>query len=351
MSAKSTRQSVELRRERFWWLNNQILPNTKLPHSAFKVAYRISEGFNDQHSDGRCWESCKSIGDACGLSEQSVVRLVHLLHAEGDLRVEWGQQGSGHSNQYWMIVKPPPVEVSDEVKPPPVEVSDEVSAEIKPPSVEVSEKIKPPPVGKKPPPVEVNLSIEPSTPFGGALEDIPAAAFGDPGPNGPPQAAAGKKKKKDRRHGAGNGSATHPGNGPATPPGYDDVVPHWSEFTFLRETIWKRGDPKDHGFPQRRQDDIAAWTAALTRGSPEEIIAGAKKWAAAKADQPHMLTQLSIWLNADGWKMEPPRNKASSNGGGRGKSKSRRSHGDGESIRDELHKELAERMRRKGAMQ
>ena len=308
MSNKSTRQSVELRRQRFWWLNHQVLPDPELPASAKLVLYRISEGFNDQQSDGRSWEGYKSIADAIGMSEPTVVAMVHRAEALGHIRVEWGQKGSGHSNQYWMIIKPQPAEW-------------------------------------KPQPADMNQSIEPRHTFGVPLEDIPASAFGDPGPNGPPHGVAGKKKKKDRHRHAGAG------NGGAAPPGYDNAVPHWQEFTFLRGTIWKRGHSKD-GNPKRRQEEITAWIAALDRSaSPDTILAGAKKWRDAYADQPYMMPQLADWLNASSWDTPPPKRKA--NGGSRRRSKggARRSRGDGASVRDELHEKLAERMRRKEAMQ
>jgi hypothetical protein len=117
MSGKFRRQSPELTRQRFLWLNHQVLPDPDLPASAFKVAYRIGDGFNDQQSDGRAWESCKEIGNAIAMSEKTVITMVRRLHARGHLRVEWGQQGRGHPNNYWMISKPASAQVSDEIKP------------------------------------------------------------------------------------------------------------------------------------------------------------------------------------------------------------------------------------------
>jgi hypothetical protein len=64
--SKFLRQSPEFKRQRFLWLD-QVLVDPELPASAFKVAYRISDGFNDVQHDGKAWESCKSIADAIGI--------------------------------------------------------------------------------------------------------------------------------------------------------------------------------------------------------------------------------------------------------------------------------------------
>ena len=132
-------------------------------------------------------------------------------------------------------------------------------------------------------------------------------------------------------------------------------MPHWQEFASLRGTIWKRGWPSD-GKPQRRQEDIDAWTAALAKGaSPEAILAAAREWAATFENFNgglNYLPTLALWLNDDGWKKKPPKYQAKANGGGRrSKGGGRRSRGDGAAVRDELHEKLAERMRRKEAMQ
>ncbi len=116
-STKFRRQSPELMRQRFLWLN-QVLIDPELPASAFKVAYRISDGFNDIQRDGEAFESGKKIGIAIGMSEGTVIAMVRRLHDRGHLRVEWGQQGRGHPNKYWLVLKPQSAEVSDdEIKP------------------------------------------------------------------------------------------------------------------------------------------------------------------------------------------------------------------------------------------
>jgi hypothetical protein len=112
MSSKYSRQSPELKRQRFLWLD-QVLVDPELPASAFKVAYRIGDGFNDVQQDGRAWEGCKEIARAIGMSEKTVITMVRRLNARGHLRVEWGKQGRGHPNNYWMILRPASTQVSD----------------------------------------------------------------------------------------------------------------------------------------------------------------------------------------------------------------------------------------------
>jgi hypothetical protein len=181
---KFSRQSPELKRQRFAWLD-QVLIDRELPASAFKVAYRIGDGFNDVQHDGKAWESCKEIGNAIAMSEKTVITMVRRLHARGHLRVEWGQQGRGHPNNYWMIIKPASAQVSDEIK----------SASMP----------------RKPAPTQESHSIEPSDPYGVTLERDTAASAG-PAPDGAPTSAAG----------AG-----------------DTAVPHGQEQAALR-AVWAR---------------------------------------------------------------------------------------------------------------
>jgi hypothetical protein len=116
MGNNFSRQSPEFKKQRFRWLD-QVLVDPELPASAFKVAYRIGDDFNDVQQDGRAWEGCKEIARAIGMSEKTVITMVRRLNARGHLRVEWGKQGRGHPNNYWMILKPASTQVSDQIKP------------------------------------------------------------------------------------------------------------------------------------------------------------------------------------------------------------------------------------------
>ena len=87
----------------FRWLH-QVNIDVELPLSAMKVAVRLSGDFNEAQ-DGMAWPSCITIAEAIGLSETAVIRSVRVLEARKHVRINWGKQGRGHSNQYWMIEK------------------------------------------------------------------------------------------------------------------------------------------------------------------------------------------------------------------------------------------------------
>lgn len=149
----TSRQSPELKRKRFAWLD-QVLIDPKLPGTAFKVAYCVSDGFNDRDYDGKSFKSYKIIGDEIGRSEATAITMVRRLEARGHLKVEWGQQGSGHVSQYWMILKPQSAKVLEAGKPQSAKVSaaqenlsplkiKPQSAKIKPQSAKESHRNKP----------------------------------------------------------------------------------------------------------------------------------------------------------------------------------------------------------------
>jgi hypothetical protein len=252
---KFSRQSPELKRQRFAWLD-QVLIDRELPASAFKVAYRIGDGFNDVQHDGKAWESCKEIGNAIAMSEKTVITMVRRLHARGHLRVEWGQQGRGHPNNYWMIIKPASARVSDEIKPASTP--------------------------RKPAPTQESHSIEPSDPYGVTLERDTAASAG-PAPDGAPTSAAG----------AG-----------------DTAVPHGQELAALR-AVWERkahavADDKPAAIKVQQQ----ALDIALQSVSFDVILAAAKPWAEAYDPENNgrrFLYKLEDWLNTRGWKAPPPK--------------------------------------------
>jgi hypothetical protein len=87
----------------FRWLH-QVNADADLPLSAMKVAVRLCGDFNEEQG-GMAWPSCSTIAAAIGLSKGTVINVIRALQARGHLRIEWGKQGRGHSNQYWMIEK------------------------------------------------------------------------------------------------------------------------------------------------------------------------------------------------------------------------------------------------------
>ena len=138
----------------FGWLH-QVNADAKLPLSAVKVAIRLSSDFNEGKG-GMAWPSCSTIADAIGLSEHAVIRAVRALEARGHLRIKWGKQGRGHSNQYWMLERQPdlfdeeklaPAPVSDKKKPAPAHVFEQEKTQEK---TCASDTGKPAPASRKP---------------------------------------------------------------------------------------------------------------------------------------------------------------------------------------------------------
>jgi hypothetical protein len=93
------------------------------------VCLELTDYFNEDDKDGRAWPSCKTIGDAINVHEVSVLRSMRRLEATGHLYVVWGKQGKGHTNQYWMILKPAPTQL---IKPAPTQVKKPASKFAKP---------------------------------------------------------------------------------------------------------------------------------------------------------------------------------------------------------------------------
>jgi hypothetical protein len=115
---------------------HQVNHNPELPSSDLAVCLELSCYFNEDDQDGRAWPGCKTIGDAIGLSETTVIRSVRRLEKHGHIRVIWGTQGRGHPNQYWMIVKPAPAQVLEPEKPAPVQGRKPASVTRKPAPVQ-----------------------------------------------------------------------------------------------------------------------------------------------------------------------------------------------------------------------
>ena len=168
--------SKEFKRRRFEWLD-QVIGKAEYPASAFKVAYRIAQKCNEER-EGAAWESCKTIGEAIGLSESTVITLVRRLQKGGDLNVEWGRQGRGHSNRYWMLLKPQSTKVF------------------------------------KPQPAKV---LEPKENLGSRRENLENA----PGKPWPAKEISSKNSIKNSN--AGGGSRTHPDGVRSPPPSKADI--------------------------------------------------------------------------------------------------------------------------------
>src|SRR5262245_33109795 len=104
--------SKAFKRQAFAWLEQmkRRIKERAYPATAFLIAHELvcaKKGYFNEEHGGAAWPSCKTLADAIGKSEATVISMVHRMEAGGDLRVEWGSRGSGHSNRYFMILKKP----------------------------------------------------------------------------------------------------------------------------------------------------------------------------------------------------------------------------------------------------
>jgi hypothetical protein len=215
-------------RKTFTFLH-QVNQNQELPASDLAVTLQLSLHFNEKDQDGRAFPSCKSIGEPIGLSEATVIRSVRRLEQHGHIRVICGQQGKGHPNQYWMIVKPSPVKVSGVRKP----------ASAKPASV-----------NPKPSPVQENL-LNNLSPCGYPKEGYPQGGERETDAQervlNPPGVAAALEgpradlfeESKQGQSGGGSGALA----GEIIPPGSaGEILPPADSFEALR-AIYDREGP------------------------------------------------------------------------------------------------------------
>jgi len=250
----------------FAWLR-QIKADHKLPPSGALFALQLIEHFNRKQG-GVGWASCKFIATAIGMSEATAINLFHLFERRGHLKVEWGKPGRGHSNRYWMIIKPEHAEVSATRKP----------------------QKKPQPAARKPQPVEENLSKNHLT--------VPAHEAGTEG------------RESARARAAPDGADLT-----AAPVEKNDaakekiIVParNIDRFADLRE-IWNR-----EYWQEDRLRDRRAFITACRKAEPDIIIEAAKLRVAA-ADAPRYLPPLWKWLDDDGWLKTPPQRRQRTNG-------------------------------------
>lgn len=233
---------------------HQVNGNSALPASDLKIALELTRYFNEAEG-GRAYPSCKTIGDATGLSEATVIRGVRRMEQHGHLKVIWGRQGRGHPHQYWPVVKPAPVQVSEAGKP--------ASA---PPVKPASAKIKPAPMQENLSKNHVASATRNATM---ERESVLAHCVSDPGGAGP-----------------------------------DGRAPDQEQEDFDR--LWAN-------WPRPFCDDVAAarraYAEACREADPGDIAEAAIAWVAA-ADAPRFLPPLAKWLDARGWEKPPPQRRA-----------------------------------------
>src|SRR5262245_8706784 len=95
---------------------HQVNGNAELAGSDLKIAPALTRAFHKE-ACRRAYPSYETLANDAAMSEHTAIRAVRRLEQHGHLRVVWGTPGRGHPNQYWMIVKPAPVQVSAPRKP------------------------------------------------------------------------------------------------------------------------------------------------------------------------------------------------------------------------------------------
>jgi hypothetical protein len=271
-------------RKLFVWLA-QVKADPELSPSAFKVAYEIGQHFNSRHG-GAAWPSSLTIATNIGVGKATVIRVVEQLRERGHLRVDPGQAGRGHSNQYFMVVRKgaaahPKPAAKTCIGAGPHDVNKRSTSE------PFAEPIKGPFSTPKGPPVDLNYLEPPmgppsAVPIEGresgslALTAIPATA---PAPVG--GAVEEGKEAADRL-----------------------VVDRFAELL----AVWQRPWGEDEPAAQR------AFVIACREAEPDEIIAAARAWVSA-ADDPRFLKPLAAWLTKSLWQNQPPQRRPTRNGG------------------------------------
>jgi Helix-turn-helix domain len=292
--------SKQFTRQTFAWLRQ--INRGAYPPVDLKVALELTEYFNEKDQGGRAFPSYKTLGDAIGVSERTVIRAIDRMRAQGDLRVIPGKPGRGHPNQYWMLVKPvektsTATQVFDQPGKPAYAGQKTCKAAQEnhlknhlpergcyaTPSpegerVRASRDEMSPPAGSPPLtrlPAEDGLPIDTERPSARLEEELAPAARAEH------ELSAGGQKEDS---------------------GFRDLL-----------ALWRRGhacDDTPKAIAMARQ----AYERACKDAEPDEIIEGARAWIAA-ADAPRYLPALPRWLAARGWEKPPPTKASRAYGG------------------------------------
>jgi hypothetical protein len=256
-----------------------------------KVALELTTYFNED----RAYPGYKTIADAIGLSERTVIRSIERMRGHGNLYVIPGKPGRGHPNQYWMIVKDDKktctqAQVLEPGKPAPNAAGKPAN---RPPktctATQENHKNPIPDRGSLKAPLypdgeRVRASREDdSFDFGGGLDGRPKSfsqSETEPSNSG--------REKKESVDAAKN-----------SPPPLD----HDGDWRTLRE-LWQRGHVRDDT-PKAVAIARNAFAKACTFATPAKIIDAARAHVAA-ADAPRFLPALPQWLAAKGWQQPPP---------------------------------------------
>jgi hypothetical protein len=301
------------------WLH-QVNRDKRLRAIDLCVAVELTRYFNEQDHEGRAWPSCKTLGDPIDLHEVTVLRSVRRLEVNGHLRVVWGRQGRGQTNQYWMVLKPAERQVLKPAN----------QSEIKPANQSGK------PARRQENHLKNHEGVSEETPSHGEREDQPSADLNStPGAAAPDGAAPVDQNqelelsiveispeplsephlpKQEGLPRAGQVEAPRPKTDSERDARFEKEQLGQS-FAVLRRA-WVRPWPDADGAEASR-----LYAAAWREVGPVVIQAAAEAFVAA-ADDPRFLPTLSKWLAGRGWEKPPPqktrtREAARGNGGHR----------------------------------
>jgi hypothetical protein len=293
----------------FRWLH-RINRDDRLYATDLSVGLELTEYFNEGDG-GRAWPGCKTIGDPIGLNKTTVLRSVRRLEATSHLRVNWGQQGSGHSNQYWMV-DPDQGDLFDKAPAQEKGAPEHLSSEEKGAPTHLSTKgkgasgtRKGASEAKKGAPAQ---QIHPIT----ILRNHPRGKKESRPPN-----QVGKKRKKEATEESKQSKESKPSAA--------SKVSASSKPSAKRQTENHQGDRRgaaDDGgaasaferfwviYPKRVAKEAArrAFAAAIKRGvDAEALVAGAQRYAVERKSQnPKYTKHPATWLNGGCWEDEAP---------------------------------------------
>lgn len=240
--------------------------------TALAVGTQLIEHFNEKEG-GRAWAGTAFMAKELGVSQPTVVRAVHRMHARGRLQVEWGKRGRGHANQYWMVIKDAPAPTAPAAK----GTSADLFDTLKDAPAHVLDAGKDAPASRKDAPAHMNhlknhCGAATTAPQRGRESElalaVPAGALA-------PVGGAPEEKNKaligDR---------------------FGWLLAIWSVRPWPHTEKHEAADRK-------------AFAAACREADPDAIIAAARAWVAA-IDHPRHLPKLADWLSNNNWQKPPP---------------------------------------------
>lgn len=260
MSSKAFNHQV------FRWVH-QVNHDKRLLAIDLCVAVELTNYFDEKDQGGRAWPKCKTVSDAIGLHETTILRSVRRLEVTGHLRVIWGRQGRGHSSQYWMIIKPAEPQV---LKP-------AVRQRKKPAAVQETLKGTP--------------TEEPKGSSSGWEREALAAQASSPAERKAASPVGAPRSEESARSSAPD---------PIAPPEETTVHAAWRALLELWSVRPWPTTPREVAIAR------TLFVKAVANGTPvDAILAGAGAWVSG-VDGPRYLTPLAQWLAARSWEFAPP---------------------------------------------